>query len=303
MTGPARPVACLGEAILDLVCERRLGPEDAPGPFEAHHGGAPANVAALLARSGIPVALLGGLGQDRWGRWLRAGLESEGVDTSWLAAVEGVRTPVAVITFDLEGEPSFDVHGEDVGPAFEACAPALEQALDASGSLVIGGNTMVGEIEREVTRRAVDLAGERGLPVLIDPNHRPGRWDDQGDAIRYSRELIERSDVVKANRAEAELLTGLDDPTDAADALVELGATLAVITDGPGEVVARGAAESSFTPEPVEMVSPLGAGDAFMAGLVAGLATSNWDLSRADELLPAASEEARRACLAWGPRP
>ncbi len=109
--------------------------------------------------------------------------------------------------------------------------------------------------------------------------------------------------MVKANRAEAELLTGLDDPTDAADALVELGATLAVITDGPGEIVARGASEASFTPRPVEMVSPLGAGDAFMAGLVAGLASSEWDLSRADELLPAASEEARRACLAWGPRP
>jgi len=303
LTEPARPVACLGEAILDLVCERRLGPDDAPGPFEAHHGGAPANVAALLARSGIPTSLIGGLGEDRWGLWLRAGLESEGVDTAWLATVERVRTPVAVITFDLEGEPSFDVHGEDVGPAFEACSPDLERALDASGSLVIGGNTMVGETEREVTRRAVDLARQRGLPVLLDPNHRPGRWDCQEDAVRYSRELIERSDVVKANRAEAELLTGLDDPTDAAYALVELGATLVVITDGPGEIVARGAVEASFCPKPVEMISPLGAGDAFMAGLVAGLARGEWDLSRADELLPAASEEARLACLSWGPRP
>ena len=303
MTGPAHPVACLGEAILDLICEERLGPDDPPGPFNAHHGGAPANVAALLARSGTPASLIGGLGEDRWGRWLRTGLESDGVDTTWLASVEGIRTPVAVITFDREGEPTFDVHGEDVGPAFEACATELERALDASAALVIGGNTMVGKLEREVTRRAVGLAGDLGLPVLIDPNHRPGRWEDHGEAVRYSHELVGMSDVVKANRAEAELLTGLDDPAESASALVELGASLAVVTDGPGEIVARGAAEASFTPPPVEMVSPLGAGDAFMAGLIGGLVEAGWDLSQAGELLPVASSEARRACLVWGARP
>lgn len=296
-------MACLGEAILDLVCERRLGPNDRPGPFEAHHGGAPANVAACLARAGTPASLVGGLGDDRWGRWLRDGLEANGVETAWLEEVEGVVTPIAVITFDSDGEPTFDVHGQDVGPAMEACAPRLDQALDAARALVIGANTMVGAVERDVTRRAVTLARERGLPVLIDPNHRPGRWSRQETGAEYSRELIALSDVVKTNRAEAELFTGLGDQVAAAAALVDLGPRLAVVTDGAGEVVVRGESEGSFSPEAIEVVSPLGAGDAFMAGLVAGLAEGDWDLSRADEVVPLACEEAGRACLGWGARP
>ena len=303
MTEPTRTVACLGEAILDLVCERLLGPDDDPGPFLAHHGGAPANVAALLARAGVPASLVGGVGNDRWGRWLRAGLERDGVDTRWLAEVEGLSTPVAVITFDLEGEPTFDVHGEDVGPAMEACSPLLDQALGAAETLVIGANTMVGPTEREVTRKAVDLARELGLPILIDPNHRPGRWDNQETGVGYARELIAVSDLVKVNRGEAELLTGLADPASAASALVDLGPGVAVVTDGPGGVVVRGESEGTFTPGPVEVVSPLGAGDAFMAGLVAGLAGEDWDLGRTAELIPGACSEAARACLGWGARP
>lgn len=302
MTGSIRPVACLGEAIVDLICERRLGPEDDPGPFEAHHGGAPANVAALLVRSDIPASLVGGLGDDRWGRWLRTGLEVEGVETTWLTEVAGADTPIAVVTFDRQGEPWFDVHGEDIGPAMEAAAPLLEDAITAASALVLGANTMVGESERRVTREAVAIARDRGRPVLIDPNHRPGRWQEEETAVGYTRELVGLSDLVKANRAEAELLTGLSDPAEAALAMLELGPSLAVVTDGAGEVVVRGAAEGSFTPEPVDVLSPLGAGDAFMAGLVAGLVRADWDFSQAADLLPAACAEAGRACLVWGAR-
>lgn len=303
MTDSIRPVACLGEAIVDLICERRLAPDEDPGPFVAHHGGAPANVAALLARSGVPSSLVGGLGDDRWGRWLRAGLEADGVGTVWLTEVPGLKTPLAVVTFDLEGEPWFDVHGEDIGPAMSASRNSLEEALESAGALLIGANTMVGETERAVTREAVSIAREKGCPVLIDPNHRPGRWQEESTAAGYTRELVALSDLVKANRAEAELLTGIGDPGEAAFALLELGPAVAIVTDGAGEVVVRGRDEGSFTPEPVEVVSPLGAGDAFMAGLVAGLARADWDFGATCDLLPVACAEAGRACRAWGARP
>ena len=303
MTDSIRPVACLGEAIVDLICERRLGPADDPGPFAAHHGGAPANVAALLARAGTAASLIGGLGDDRWGRWLRAGLNAEGVQTDWLAEVPGLKTPIAVVTFDRAGEPSFDVHGEDIGPAMSASGPFLDQAIEACSALIIGANTMVGETEREVTRAAVTTARRSGHPVLLDPNHRPGRWQEEEIAAGYTRELVALSDLVKANRAEAALLTGLDEPEPAALALLELGPSIAIITDGAGKVVVRGEVEGSFSPEPVEVVSPLGAGDAFMAGLVAGLAREDWNFGAALDLLPLACAEAGRACRAWGARP
>ena len=296
-------IVCLGEAIVDLICERWLEPDERADAFIAHHGGAPANVAAIAALNGAPAFLVGGVGNDRWGRWLADGLAREGVGLDWLVEVAGVQSPVAFATFDDEGEPAFEVYGEDIGPLMEACQPLLEEALDGAAALAVGTNTMVGQTEREVTRQAVTVARERSIPVLFDPNHRPGRWNDQGSGAGFARELAGLASLVKANRAEAELITGIADPESSAMALLELGPEVVVVTDGDGPVICRGASATASQPEPVEVVSPLGAGDAFMGSLIAGLDRAGWDLAATGDLLGEACREAGRACRLWGARP
>ncbi len=296
-------IVCLGEAIVDLICERWLEPDEHADAFIAHHGGAPANVAAIAALNGAPAFLVGGVGNDRWGRWLADGLAREGVGLDWLVEVAGVQSPVAFATFDDEGEPAFEVYGEDIGPLMEACLPLLEEALDGAAALAVGTNTMVGQTEREVTRQAVTVARERSIPVLFDPNHRPGRWNDQGTGAGFARELAGLASLVKANRAEAELITGIADPESSAMALLELGPEVVVVTDGDGPVICRGASSAASQPEPVEVVSPLGAGDAFMGSLIAGLDRAGWDLGVTGDLLGEACREAGQACRLWGARP
>ena len=302
MTEPEKqpPIACLGEAIVDLICERNLKPGEAPGPFVPWPGGALANVAVSIARSGMPAALVGGVGGDGWGRWLAGGLASEGVSIEWLATLEAADTPVALIEFGADNEPAFQVYGEHIGPTMAATSGVLGQAIAASQAVVIGSNTMVGETEREVTRRAVELARSSGLPVLLDPNHRPNRWTSKDPAREFCRELAAASTVVKLNRDEAVLITGASDPLEAARELTSLGPGLVVVTSGDGEVVTAGAAETRFQPDPVAAVSPLGAGDAFMGGLAAGLARLDWDLSAVAEVLPDAARAAASVCRHWG---
>lgn len=302
MTEPAEqpPIACLGEAIVDLICERNLQPGEAPGPFVPWPGGALANVAVSVARCGVPAALIGGVGGDGWGRWLARGLEDEGVSTRWLASLDGADTPVALIEFGPDNEPSFQVYGEHIGPTMAATSDFLESAIAGSQAVVIGSNTMVRETEREITRRAVDLARAAGLPILLDPNYRPNRWTSHEPAREYCRELIALATVVKLNRGEAELITGLADPLEAARALGKDGPDLVVVTAGAGEVVTAGAVETSHHPDPVKPVSPLGAGDAFMGGLAAGLAEIGWELDRVSEVLPEADRAASAVCGHWG---
>ena len=302
MTARSGPIVCLGEAIVDLICEKWLEPGEEAGAFVPHHGGAPANVAAVAARNGASAFLVGGVGNDGWGRWLTEGLDREGVGTEWLVEVEGVRSPLAFATFDERGEPAFDVYGDDIGPLMEACLPFLGDAIEEASALAIGTNTMVASAERKVTRRAVELARARSTPVLFDPNHRPGRWVDQDTGVGFARELAGLSTLVKANRAEAELITGIADPEASADALLDLGPEVVVITDGEGPVICRGACVAEATPDPVETVSPLGAGDAFMGSLIAGLSRVGWDLTATGDLLGDACDEAGRACLVWGAR-
>lgn len=268
-----------------------------------HHGGALPNVAAAVVRGGARAALIGGVGSDHWGQWLISGLEAEGVATDWIAILEQTRTPIAIALFDPSGEPSFQIYGEHIGPTMAATYVFLEDAIAKGQALVVGSNTMVGETEREVTRRALSLAREAAVPVLLDPNHRPTRWQDEATAIEFSLELARQTTVLKCNRDEATKLTGEGSAINAARVLAGLGPRLVVITDREGEIVTAGEAEARWMPQQVEVVSGLGAGDAFMGSLAAGLAEIGWDLSRVAEVLPRAAADATARCLHWGARP
>jgi fructokinase len=300
MTELFRPTICLGEAIVDLIGAGTPSRSRAAAPLVPHPGGALANVAVAIAREGRPVDLVGGVGDDHWGAWLAGNLGDEGVGTDRLSRVSGLDSPIAVIFFDETGEPHFQVYGEAIGPLMKAARPHLPESIPDAGAIVIGANTMVGEIERTVTREAVELALGAGVPVVLDPNHRPGRWADQDDARRLTLELVQAATVIKANRHEAEFLTGRSGSREAAEALLELGPSLAVITDGPGAVTVAGETEVTVYPDEVDVVSPLGAGDAFLGGLVAGLDEAGWNLGDAVVPVENACRAAALACRTIG---
>jgi fructokinase len=293
-------IVCLGEAIVDLVCERELAEPGEADQFVPHPGGALANVAVAVQRAGAEAALLGGVGDDAWGSWLRERLWREGVDVRWMASIEEAPTPVAFVTFDWEREPSFAIYGEGIGRTMRAAGPHLPEAIGDAQALVFGSNTLVGEPERELTLRARRAARDSGAHLLFDPNLRPNRWRELSRGVRLSREMIDGTLVVRANQWEARELTGEADPAAAAQALCELGAKLGVVTVGREGAVMRGAAAAEESSPPVEVVSPLGAGDAFMGALAAGLAKLEWDPERAAEALPGAVEAGARACTGWG---
>jgi sugar/nucleoside kinase (ribokinase family) len=296
-------ILCLGEAIVDLVCERELDSIDEADAFAPRFGGALANVAVAAARAGADAGLAGGVGDDAWGRWLRARLVAEGIDLRWFSLVAGLQTPIAFVTFDRAREPSFQIYGQGIEAGIRALGERIDEALEAASALVFGSNTLAGEPARELTLRARRLALDRGVPVLFDPNIREHRWPDPARAAPVCREVAAGASVVRANRAEATAIADLPteaDPIDAAEALHALGARVAVVTLGPGGAVVRGEAAGEVAAVPVEMVSPLGAGDAFMGALVAGLAARGWELGRAAESLPEAVEAGGRACETWG---
>jgi fructokinase len=297
---PAVSVLCLGEAIVDLVCEKRDAAIEEADEFRPHFGGALANIAIAARRGGAAVALAGGAGDDPWGRWLRARLELEGIDLSWFSLVGGLRTPVAFVTFDRDGEPAFQVYGEGIEACVRSVADRLPEAIGGASALVFGSNTLVGEPERALTLQSRRMASEQGVPVLFDPNLREHRWDDLDVALDLCRRLCEGAFCVRANLAEARAITGAENATHAAAELAALGARIAVVTRGPDGAVMRGAAHAEAAGVEVEVVSPLGAGDAFMGALVAELQRGGWDPSRAAGALDTAVEAGARACTHWG---
>jgi fructokinase len=288
---------CLGEALVDMICERRVAGLAEADAFVPHFGGATANVAI---RAGASAALAGGAGDDPWGAWLRGRLEAAGVELTWFQLMTGQHTPVAFVAIDGAGDASYQIYGDAISMALEAVADRLPEAVDACDGLFFGSNTLVGERERELTRAARERALEQGMPVVFDPNLRLHRWPDVALAAAESNACVPGSRLVRCNREEAEILTGERDPEAAAAALLSAGAQAVVVSLGAGGAILRGAARADVPGVPVEVVSTVGAGDCLMGVLLRHLTDAGYDPAAVAAGLPEAVEEAALACTRWG---
>jgi fructokinase len=292
---------CLGEALVDMICERHVdGLAEADG-FVPHFGGATANVALTAAQKVRgSTALAGGAGGDAWGPWLRNKLDGSGVDLTWFRLMEGHHTPVAFVAVDAEGDARYQIYGDAISMALDAVADRLPEAVQACDGVFFGSNTLVGERERDLTRAARDEALELGKPVLFDPNLRLHRWTSVARAAAEANACVPGALLVRCNREEAEILTGERDPNAAANALVATGAQLALVSLGPDGALLRGSVAADVPGVPAQVLSTVGAGDCLTGVVVARLTDSGYDPAAIAAALPEAVAEAARACERWG---
>lgn len=268
---------------------------ESPSAYVPHFGGAVANVAVVAARHGATVSLAGRVGEDAWGQWLRERLQREGVDVSWLELAAGRQTPLSLVELAAGGEPSYSIYGDSLAPPAHAA-----DAVRESAALFVSSNTLVGAEERAVTMRARELALELGRPVVFDPNVRLHRWRSRAEAAAAANSCVPGALLVRANRAEAALMTGEEDPERAAVALAKAGARLVVITFGPDGAILRGELRSDAPGVPARALSTVGAGDVLTGILLARLAVSGFYPPAVAAALPEAVEASARACERWG---
>jgi sugar/nucleoside kinase (ribokinase family) len=290
---------CMGEALVDLVCEKPVASLAEADTFTRHFGGATANVAVHMARLGAPTLLAGGAGDDPFGHWLRERLEQEGVDVSFFGLRPDTPTPVALATVDPSGEPSFTIHGEDI-PSVVHLADRVDEAVAAADALFFVSDTLLGDDQREVTMRARERALAKDKPVLVDANFRLHRWRSRADAAATVNACVPGAFLVRANAAEAELLTGESEPERAATALLKAGARLVLLSLGAKGAMLRGAMRRDAAGVPVEVRSTIGAGDALTGTLLGRLALADFYPPVAAVGLPDAVAASARACERWG---
>jgi ribokinase len=242
-------------------------------------GGKGANQAVAAARLGARVALAGRVGADSFARFLREGLDREGVDTRHLLSVPGP-SGVALITVDPAGDNSIIV------------APGANARLDAAGVAAAlrepGGPAVVSaqlEVPVEAVAAAARLSAGAGARFIL--NLSPPREVPAG--------LLAAADPLVVNEHEAAFLLGGGDrrrpgrqaPEQQARALLALGPKSVVITLGAAGAYAADAGGGALAPSPpVTVVDTTGAGDAFTGALA-------WRLSAGDALAAAAAFAAR----------
>lgn len=296
----SRNVLCLGDALVDMICERPVDTLEEADMFVPHFGGAVASVALMAARAGARMALAGGVGDDDWGRWLRGQLERSGVDLRHFKLIEDMPTPLALTTVDHAGQPTRRMYADAIATVVNALWGGVEEAVDSCGGLFISSSTLVGEAERQVTMKARERALALDHPVIFDPRLRPQRWSSKADAAATANACVPGALLVRASAADARLMTGEDDLERASLALRKAGARNVVITDGSAGAMLRGKIRLDVDGVPARVVSTIGTGDALMATLVARLQITGFYEPAIAAALKEAMIAAAQACERWG---
>ncbi|RJS46710.1 carbohydrate kinase family protein [Nocardioides cavernaquae] len=244
----------IGEALIDLIQRSRL-------PAIARVGGSPLNVAIGLSRLGMRVDLQTQIGADHHGTLIEQHLAADGVALV-AGSVSEQPTSTAVATIGDDGSATYEF---DISWALSA-ADGLMPTVAHTGSIAA-----VVEPGASAVRNAI-RALRATATVSYDPNVRPQLMGDRSDACRRIESLVALADVVKVSSEDLAWLHPDVEPSAVARRWVGLGAALVVITDGESGATALTQYVTVEVPaRRTDVVDTIGAGDSFMAGLLAAL--------------------------------
>jgi 2-dehydro-3-deoxygluconokinase len=255
--------------------------EDAP-IFDVLVGGSEANVAYAAARVGLQAAWVSALPNNSLGRRVAKTLAAGGVDTSLVRWVDGGR--LGLFFVEMAAAPSVTSILYDRRASTMALAePDMfdwASACDTAFMHVSGITLAISDSGREVTRRAVQEAKRRGATVTMDVNYRQRLWSRDAAAAAI-RDIAAEVDVLICTAEDARDLFGADGAPDAALARLrsELAVETVVITLGKaGAIASQSQKTVRREGQPVATIDRIGAGDAFVAGLIWGLIDGSLEL-------------------------
>ncbi|MCW1824267.1 ribokinase [Mycolicibacterium conceptionense] len=245
----------IGEALIDIV-------ESDGAVIGEYVGGSPLNVAVGLSRLGRGVDFLTHIAEDDHGKRIVEYVEDSGVQLV-SGSTTASRTATAVATLDAAGSAdyAFDIDWQLAGTP-EVATPLLVHT---------GSIATVLEPGCRATAALLD-AYRMSATISFDPNVRPAVIQDDDIARGRIDRLVERADIVKASEADLRWMDPRHSPEQIARAWLEVGPSIVTVTSGErGAFALCRAGLVSVPAQPVQVVDTVGAGDAFMTGLLDAL--------------------------------
>ncbi len=227
-------------------------------------GGCAANAAVDLVKMGVRAAVVGRVGDDRFGDIVVDILREQGVDTQSIQRTKGIDTSQTLI-INVEGEDRRFVH--TFGANGEFCASDIPTKLGKCRILYVGGFLVMPKLMQEELAEVFAKARSQKVKTVLDVVV-PG----PGDYLAQLESLLPHVDVFLPNNHEAELISKKSDPIDQAKFFRDLGVTTAVITMGnEGAILMHEDETLRSGVYSVPYVDGSGGGDAFDAGFIYGM--------------------------------
>lgn len=259
----------IGEILIDFIPRQKGVALKDVVSFTRVPGGAPANVAAAVAKFGGTASLITKAGEDAFGDFLLEQLTKSGVRTDKIVRTKEANTGLAFVSLLENGERDFSFYRN---PSADLLLEDSEVNADWFGQgdfLHFGSVDLVESPIKYAHVKAIGAAKARGGIISFDPNVRLPLWDDPQDCRKTILEFIPLAHLVKIADDELEFITGIADESKAIASLFTGDVKVVVLTKG-----AKGAdlfvenKKYSSAGYSVKVEDTTGAGDAFVGGFL-----------------------------------
>ncbi len=264
-----KKVVAIGELLIDFVPQQKGCALDEVTHFERVAGGAPANVAAAVARLGGDAAMISQVGEDAFGTHILKVLRSNGVDTSYVFRTGRANTGLAFVSLDATGNREFSFFRNPSADLFLNQDQITAEMFDDCAVLHFCSVDLVDWPVRAAHRKAIALAKQAGALISFDPNVRLPLWNSPAECQAAIREFLPYADVVKLSDDEVEFVIGCRDEREAAEKLFGMGCRLLLVTRGTDGSAAYTPHAHAFAETlRVPVTDTTGAGDSFIGSFL-----------------------------------
>ncbi|MDQ1316723.1 MAG: hypothetical protein QG588_371 [Candidatus Poribacteria bacterium] len=275
-------VLCLGIFVADIVAKPI---ENMPGKgklalvdtMELHTGGCASNTGYALNKLGISTGLMGKVGTDGFGDFFVNYMRNAGLDISGIKYSITANTSATMVMVSADGERTFFHY---LGANAELNYDDVDFDIVKKAKILhVAGSFLMPNFDGVSTARVLKQAREWGITTSLDT-----AWDSKGNWLKVLEPCLQYLDIFMPSIEEARMITGKDKPSDIAEFLMSYGIkTVALKMGDRGSYVRTPDWEFSLPIYKVNAVDSTGAGDAFAAGFLAGVA-KGWDYRDAARL-------------------
>ncbi|WP_205665668.1 sugar kinase [Anoxybacter fermentans] len=264
-------VVTLGETMV-MMNPQESGSLKYVNQFTKQLGGAESNFAIGLARLGIKVGWISRLGNDSFGDYIEAFIRGEGVDVSRVKRDD--KHPTGLMIKERRGLGESKVYYYRHNSAASHMEPddLDEEYISQAKYLHLTGITpALSDSCREVVYKAIEIAHKYGLKVTFDPNLRLKLWSKE-EMRRVILDICSKVDIVLPGLSEGKILLEMEKPEEIIDGFLKLGPKIVVLKVGEKGAIVATKEDKHYVPGYTlkRVIDPIGAGDGFAAGFVAG---------------------------------
>jgi fructokinase len=262
-----RKVIGIGETVLDIIFKDNQ-------PIGAVPGGSTYNAMISLGRAGVPTQFISETGNDRVGQMIISFLKENGVDAEYINVFPDSKSPLSLAFLNEQNDAEYLFYKDHPNDQLDFVTPDVQP----NDIVMFGSYYAINPVIRPQVQGFLEYARQKGAILYYDVNFRPSHKNEVMKLTPNILENLEMADIVRGSKEDFQVMYKKDDADKVYNAEISFYCKKFIYTQGsqPIELRADGGIRKSY---PIvitdNIVSTIGAGDNFNAGLVYGMMKYN----------------------------